>query len=49
MDGVDIRLLQESDLHAMAPFYDQSAYALQHVAETREDMDLLVAWRDDRP
>jgi ribosomal protein S18 acetylase RimI-like enzyme len=33
----------------MAPFYDQSAYALQQVAETPEDLDLLVAWRNDRP
>jgi ribosomal protein S18 acetylase RimI-like enzyme len=49
IECVDIRLLQESDLHAMAPFYDQSAYALRHVTEAPEELELLVAWRDDRP
>jgi ribosomal protein S18 acetylase RimI-like enzyme len=49
IEGVDMRLLQESDLHAMAPFYDQSPYALRQVAEALEERALLVAWRDARP
>jgi ribosomal protein S18 acetylase RimI-like enzyme len=49
MDGMDIRLLQQSDLHAMAPFYDQSAHALRQVTEAPEELDLLVAWRNARP
>jgi ribosomal protein S18 acetylase RimI-like enzyme len=48
-DGLDIRILQTSDLEAMAPFYDQSAYALRQVTESPGQRDLLVAWRDTRP